>query len=95
MFLSDLAFLRKLASSDVHKAERPPNVGKRLDKVPKPQEFLRTYFRKGSNPQFKYFNKYEHNIRLAQAWVEKGDLSGLRKHRGYKRLIQKIAEMVE
>jgi hypothetical protein len=89
VFLSDEALLRKLASSEIRGAEPPPRV-KVPTTVARPQQLIRQYFRSGHNKQLKYFNKCEHNIVLARAFIEHGRLSKLRKHQGYRRLVTLI-----
>lgn len=89
-FLADTTFLRTLASSDLRNAEPPPRV-RTPTKERRPQEYLRRYFRQGHNPRLKYFNKHEHNVVLAKAFVEAGRLQNLRRHAGYLRLIEALA----
>ncbi len=85
-FLSDLSLLRTLASSEIRKAEPHPKV-KTPATVQRPQQLIRQYFRRGHNKRLKYFNKCEHNIVLAQAFIEHGKLHKLRLHPGYHRLV--------
>ena len=85
-FLSDHKLLQELASSEVRRAEPHPKI-RTPENVHRPQEVLRQYFRRGHNRRLKYFNKCEHNIVLAKAFVEGGKLQKLRSHPGYSRLV--------
>jgi hypothetical protein len=89
VFLSDPAFLRSLASSEIRTAEPPP-AARNPTTMKRPQEVLRAYFRRGHNKRLKYFNKCEHNVVVARAFVEQGKLQRLRRHAGYKRLVEII-----
>lgn len=93
VFLTDVDFLRKLASSNIRDAEQPPAVRDPAS-AKRPAELIRRYFRRGHNKRLKYFNKYEHNILLAQEFVREGRLGKLRAHPGYERLVVLIAKWV-
>ncbi|MFT3707022.1 MAG: hypothetical protein QM817_05070 [Archangium sp.] len=94
VFLCDTELLRTLASSEIRTAEQMGTV-KRPHTVQKPQEVIRRYFGKGHNAILKHFNKFQHNIVLAKAFVEKRRLARLRKHEAYGRLAGVIEVWVE
>lgn len=94
VFLCDSSLLRELASSEIREADQPPTV-RSAAKIPRPQQMIRQYFRRGHNKRLKYFNKYEHNAVLAQAFVDRGRLDRLRQHPGYRRLVTQIEAWLE
>lgn len=93
VFLSDPAFLQRLASSDIRQAEDPPAMRSPAT-VTKPQEILRRYFRRGHNKRLKYFNKTQHNEVLAREYIAQGKLAQLRRHPAYERLTSIIGAWI-
>jgi hypothetical protein len=86
IFLYDLPFLRQVASSNIRKAAPPPSI-KHPTAEKFPAERLRSYFRTSPNNRFKFFNKHQHNLVLAQLFVENKKLDRLLKHPGFNRLV--------
>lgn len=94
VFLCDPGLLRTLASSPIRTAEQMGTI-KRPHKEVRPQEKIRQYFAKGHNAVLKHFNKFQHNIVIAKAFVEKRRLAKLRRHVAYDRLTGLIEGWVQ
>lgn len=94
VFLADPVQLRRLASSKVRVADDAP-APKDLESIEAPAVILKDYFERGHNKRLRHFNKHQHNEVLAKEFVDAGRHAKLKRHPGYRRLIEKIQAFVQ